>query len=162
MVGPLSGLLGVVVGSLITHKLGQNQERKRLKLEKLQELTSLSRRLRDESVKFHESFHKAIVIDEDSCQIDLQVLPNPDSINAEIRAIEFLVKVHCPELNEQCESFVNFVIGLCTEIQFESAAGIDSVQAYEAIKKSLLKSRSRVSVEQRTLENKAIKEARKL
>ena len=162
LMGPISGLLGVVAGALITHKLGKSQERKRLKLEKLLELTSRSRALYDDSARFIESYKKAVVISGSSYHVDVQAFPNPDPINADIKALEFLVKVHCPELYSESEAFVREVIGLCTEIVLEAFNSVSCVDSYKAFLLGLTKTRSRASVAQRHLESMAIKEAQKL
>lgn len=162
LVGPMSGLLGVVAGAFITHKLGKSQERKRLKLEKLQEFTTLSRKLRENSAKSIEKFKSAVVYEGECCHIDVQRLPGPDELNDDIKALEFLVKVHCPELHEQCQLFVNTVIQLNTKIHLRPFSGTVDSNCFEKLFVSIFSLSHEINSWHILLENKAIEKARRL
>ncbi|WP_311064089.1 hypothetical protein [Halomonas sp. DWK9] len=164
---PIVGLAGVAVGALLTHKLGRQQERKRTRLQKLEELSSRSRGMYTETCKFIDRIQKVAqssvaASDDGSVYIDYASLPEASTINADINALEFLVQVHCPELNGKCSVFIDQIVGLYGGVQLDTAFKFDCFESYQAFYKGLLIDRGRALTSQIDLQQSAINEARKL
>lgn len=164
---PIVGLAGVVVGALLAHKLGRQQERKRTRLQKLEDLASRSRVMYIETCNFIEGIQRAAQTSvaasaDGSLHIDYASLPQASTINADINALRFLVDVHCPELNDKFSAFIDQIVGLYVGVQLDTAFKFDCFDSYQAFYKELLINRGLVFTSQIALQQSAINEARKL